>query len=53
LVSETARYPPGYHGLPGRQAEVETIEKFDSMFFGISANQAACLDPQVSRQSGS
>lgn len=47
LVSTTERYPGNYNGLPGRQAQVDTISKFDSMFFGISANQAACLDPQI------
>jgi len=29
------------------QAEIKSISKFDSMFFGISANQASCLDPQI------
>jgi fatty acid synthase len=47
LVSETKRYPQKYHNLPGRQAEIPTIQKFDSLFFGISSNQAACVDPQV------
>lgn len=47
LVSTTERYPADYHGLPGRQAEIGPISKFDSMFFGISASQADCLDPQI------
>lgn len=41
------RYPENYHGLPNRQGQIKTIRKFDSMFFGVSAAQSACLDPQI------
>ena len=48
LVTEnSSRYPEGYAGLPSRQAQIGTIQKFDAMFFGISSAQASCLDPQL------
>ena len=47
LVSESTRHPKNYYGLPGQQAQVRNIEKFDAMFFGVSASQANCLDPQI------
>ena len=46
-VTETTRHPKDYFNLPGHQAEIKEISKFDAMFFGISANQANCLDPQI------
>jgi fatty acid synthase, animal type len=47
VTDNPLRYPQGYSGLPGRQAQIAGIEKFDSMFFGVSSSQAACLDPQI------
>jgi fatty acid synthase, animal type len=48
LVTEnSSRYPLGYSDLPGRQAQIPNIEKFDALFFGISSAQASCLDPQI------
>lgn len=48
LVTEnSSRYPIGYSNLPGRQAQINNIEKFDALFFGISSSQASCLDPQI------
>lgn len=46
LVGETKRYPSSFHGLSGRQGEINETNKFDSAFFGIGAAQAACMDPQ-------
>lgn len=48
LVTEcSSRYPEGYSGLPGRQAQCKDTDKFDAMFFGISSAQAEALDPQI------
>jgi fatty acid synthase len=51
LVSDCSsggRYPySDYCGLPDSLALIADITKFDNRFFGVSAPQANCLDPQV------
>lgn len=47
VTDSSGRYPGNAHGLPKRQAQIDTISKFDAMFFGVSAPQASCLDPQI------
>lgn len=42
------RYPAeDFFDLPNRMGQIEDINKFDNLFFGISAAQADCLDPQI------
>ena len=42
------RYPDkDFFDLPNRMGQIKDINKFDNMFFGISASQADSLDPQI------
>ena len=42
------RYPDkDFFDLPNRMGQIKDINKFDNMFFGISASKADSLDPQI------
>lgn len=47
LVSQSKRYPSGYHGLPDRAGHLKEIDKFDSQFFKLNKLHVEGIDPQI------
>lgn len=47
LVSQSKRYPLGYHGLPDRAGHLKEIDRFDAQFFKLNKLHVEGIDPQI------
>lgn len=47
VTEEDQCWMPGLHGLPKHSGKLKDIKHFDATFFGVHANQAHKMDPQL------